>query len=170
MGKSGGKGKGGKGGKRGKKIEQQKGGKVDPLLKTTDQSYAVVLKMLGNGRLVATCYDQDSNGPKVVDRMCHIRGKMRKKIWINVGDIILVSLREFTKDQVSDKADVVHKYTPQEARKLKKLNELPADATIVDTAAAAGELVDGDNPFEFEDEEDSSKEEEEDKDAALDNL
>ena len=35
--------------------------------------YAQVLKMLGNGRLEAFCFD----GTK---RLCHIRGKLRKKV------------------------------------------------------------------------------------------
>ena len=38
--------------------------------------YAQVLRMLGNGRLEAMCID----GQK---RLCHIRGKMRKKVWVN---------------------------------------------------------------------------------------
>ena len=43
--------------------------------------YAQVLRMLGNGRLDAMCIDG-------VKRLCHIRGKMRKKVWVNT-----VSLR-----------------------------------------------------------------------------
>jgi len=38
--------------------------------------YGQVIKMLGNGRLEAHCFD----GKK---RLCHIRGKMRKKVWVN---------------------------------------------------------------------------------------
>ena len=38
--------------------------------------YAQVLRMLGNGRLEAFCIDG-------VKRLCHIRGKMRKKVWVN---------------------------------------------------------------------------------------
>ena len=38
--------------------------------------YAQVLRMLGNGRLEAMCMDG-------VKRLCHIRGKMRKKVWVN---------------------------------------------------------------------------------------
>ena len=30
-----------------------------------------------------------------VKRLCHIRGKMRKKVWVNVGDIVLLGLREY---------------------------------------------------------------------------
>jgi initiation factor 1A len=39
--------------------------------------YAKVLKMLGNGRLEAYCYDG-------ITRLCHIRGKMRKQVWVAV--------------------------------------------------------------------------------------
>lgn len=39
--------------------------------------YAQVIKMLGNGRLEAMCFD----GTK---RLCHIRGKLRKKVEMSV--------------------------------------------------------------------------------------
>jgi Translation initiation factor 1A / IF-1 len=39
--------------------------------------YAQVLRMLGNGRLEAQCIDG-------IKRLCHIRGKMRKKVWVNM--------------------------------------------------------------------------------------
>ncbi len=62
--------------------------------------------MLGNGRIEAQCFDGEK-------RLAHIRGKMRKKVWINQGDIILLSLRDFQ----DDKADVIVKYTVEEVRR-----------------------------------------------------
>ena len=59
-------------------------------------------------------------------RMCHIRGKLRNRVWMNVGDIILVSLREFG----DDKGDVIHKYYPEEAYELQDLGEIPENITI----------------------------------------
>jgi translation initiation factor 1A len=44
--------------------------------------------MLGNGRLDAKCFDGK-------ERKGHIRGKLKKKVWISVGDIVLVGLRDF---------------------------------------------------------------------------
>ena len=44
--------------------------------------------MLGNGRLEAMCFDG-------VKRLCHIRGKLRKKVWINHSDIVLLGLRDY---------------------------------------------------------------------------
>lgn len=76
--------------------------------------YAQVTKMLGNGRLEAMCFDG-------VKRLCHIRGKLRKKVWINQGDIILIGLRDYQ----DAKADVILKYTSDEARNLKTYGEFP---------------------------------------------
>lgn len=59
--------------------------------------------MLGNGRLEALCFD----GSK---RLAHIRGKLRKKVWINQGDIILLSLRDYQ----DEKGDVILKYSADE--------------------------------------------------------
>lgn len=67
-----------------------------------------VVRMLGNGRLEAQCID----GKK---RLCHIRGKMRKKVWVASGDVVLVGLRDYQ----DEKADVIMKYTADEARVLK---------------------------------------------------
>lgn len=51
---------------------------IDPLIESSSAlmclpEYAQVIKMLGNGRLEAMCFD----GTK---RLCHIRGKLRKKV------------------------------------------------------------------------------------------
>ena len=79
------------------------------------QSYAIVTAMLGNGRLTARCED-------TTERMCKIRGSMRRSEWISVGDIILVSLREFQ----DSKGDVLHRYPHEDVRRLRKMGELVA--------------------------------------------
>lgn len=84
------------------------------LMSDEDQVYGQVLKMLGNGRLSAYCFDGKT-------RLCRIRGKMRKKVWVNPGDIVLISRRPYQ----DEKADVIHKYTLDEGRKLKKLGYIP---------------------------------------------
>jgi translation initiation factor 1A len=86
--------------------------------------YAQVLRMLGNGRLEAHCMDG-------VKRLCHIRGKMRKKVWVNTGDIVLVGLRDYQ----DEKADVILKYMADEARSLKAYGELPENIRVNDTDA-----------------------------------
>ena len=45
--------------------------------------YAQVIKMLGNGRLSAFCFDGQT-------RLCHIRGKLRKKVSFEYGSNLLI--------------------------------------------------------------------------------
>ena len=89
--------------------------------------------MLGNGRCECFCFDG-------VTRLGHIRGKMRKKVWITAGDIVLVGKRDFQ----DEKVDIVHKYSADEARNLKQYGELPETARINETAvdiANAGTMI-----------------------------
>lgn len=79
-----------------KKTEAEE--KRELIFKEDGQEYAQVLRMLGNNRLEAQCIDG-------VKRLCHIRGKMRKKVWVNQGDIVLIGLREFQ----DGKGDVILK-------------------------------------------------------------
>jgi len=111
------KGKGGKNRRRGK--NENEGAKRELILKEDGQEYGQVLKMLGNGRLEAMCFDG-------IKRLCHIRGKLRKRQWINTSDIILVGLREYQ----DAKADVIMKYNSDEARRLKNMGQLPDTVNI----------------------------------------
>ncbi|RLN86313.1 hypothetical protein BBJ28_00010350 [Nothophytophthora sp. Chile5] len=106
------------------------------------RKYAQVVRMLGNGRLEAYCFDG-------VTRLGHIRGKMRKKVWVGAGDIILVSLREYQ----DGKVDIIHKYNADEARSLKAYGELPDNARINETAVDMAMEGDGEDDigFDFDD-------------------
>lgn len=145
------KGKGGKNRRRGKNENETE--KRELVFKEEGQEYAQVLKMLGNGRLDALCFDG-------VKRLCHIRGKLRKKVWINTGDIILLGLRDYQ----DSKADVILKYTADEARNLKAYGELPENVKI--ETMAANEDQSGDIEFEFQDDSDEDDEEVDD----IDNI
>mmetsp|Transcript_21944 Transcript_21944/g.36258 ORF Transcript_21944/g.36258 Transcript_21944/m.36258 type:complete len:144 (+) Transcript_21944:157-588(+) len=132
------KGKGGKNRRRGKNDSEQS--KRELTFKEDGQEYAQVTRMLGNGRLEALCFDG-------VNRLCHIRGKLRKRVWIGQGDIILIGLREF-QDQ---KADIILKYDGDEARCLKSFGELPESVQInAGTEMLEGEEF-GDDNFDFDD-------------------
>ena len=61
------------------------------IFREAGQEYAQVTKMLGNCRVTAYCFDG-------ISRMCQIRGSMRKKVMIQLGDIILIGLREYQND------------------------------------------------------------------------
>jgi translation initiation factor 1A len=71
---------------------------------------------------------------------------MRKRVWVNTSDIVLVGLRDFQ----DGKADVILKYSPDEAKNLKIYGELPADTRINDQAAIFGEEDAEDVEFDFD--------------------
>ena len=60
----------------------------------------VVKQMLGGDRLMVSCQDGH-------ERLCRIRGKMKRRMWIRVGDIVLVSPWDFQSD---DRGDVIWRY------------------------------------------------------------
>lgn len=126
-----------------KKKSSQDGNKEkrELIFKDKDQEYAQILKMLGNGRCDAYCFDG-------VRRLCHIRGKMRKRIWINVGDIVLIGKRVFQ----DEKGDIIQKYFPEEAKNLKDYGELPSNIFINDGKIVQNEANNEDffdQTFEF---------------------
>ncbi|KAI9295164.1 eukaryotic translation initiation factor 1A [Neoconidiobolus thromboides FSU 785] len=140
------KGKGGKNRRRGKNENENT--KRELILADEGQEYAQVLTMLGNGRLTAQSFD----GTK---RLALIRGKMRKKVWISAGDIILLSLRDFQ----DDKADVIMKYTPDEARALKSQGAIPDTGKSQINENAGGD-EDEDVGFDFDSEAEDGEAEE----------
>ena len=97
--------------------------------------------MLGNGRCEVLCFDG-------VKRLAHIRGKMRKKVWVGASDIILVGLRDYQ----DSKCDVILKYNADEARQLKAYGEIP-DTAKLDADQGGDDCGDGgeeDFAFDFE--------------------
>jgi translation initiation factor 1A len=106
------KSKGGKGHRKGKAGANDKS-EIDLLFKEDGQAYAQVLKMMGDGRTELHCED-------TIKRTGHIRGVMKKKVWICAGDFVLVGLRDYQES----KCDIIHKYSHEEAQKLKAYGEL----------------------------------------------
>ncbi len=111
------------GGKNYKKSKHSSGSFAPAFIdRQPDQVYARIIKVLGNMNLLAYCNDNKT-------RLCHIRGSMRKKVWINVGDIVLISVRDFEKDlsqsgKTYERADIVAKYDHEHLSKLKKMPDI----------------------------------------------
>ena len=126
-------------GKGGKGHKKKKNKNVDDLVrslifKEDGQTYGQINKVLGNGRFDVECYDKPD---KIINRVCNIRGKMRRREWVSSGDVVLVSLRDFQ----DEKADIIMKYYPDEVRKLKEYKEL---APNVKTSSFTGSFTDND--------------------------
>lgn len=75
---------------------------------------AIVMQMLGSDKLRVDCDDG-------IERIARIPGKLRKKVWIRVGDLILI---QPWKEMPKERADVVWRYTPTQANWLQKNNYL----------------------------------------------
>ena len=91
------KGKGKKITKRGRSASDEK--RSTSPTKEDDQEYMRVTSILGGCR--AELENQENH--KYLGIIC---GKMRKRVYIKVGDLVLVSMRDFQ----SNKVDIIHKY------------------------------------------------------------
>ena len=133
----------GMGGNKRKKGKKPVAEDRDLIYKGESEEYAQVIKILGDGRFECNCADG-------VKRIAHVRGKMRKRIWIANGDIILVSLRDFE----PEKCDVVEKYREKEVAKLKKVGEIPDSMVLPSSSNEDEEKEEAkDDDIIFEDQE-----------------
>ena len=144
----------GMGGNKRKKGKKQVQEDRELQYKGESEEYAQVIKILGDGRFECNCADG-------VKRIAHVRGKMRKRIWIANGDIILVSLRDFE----PEKCDVVEKYKEKEVAKLKKAGEIPESMVLPSsTEEEEKEANDEYGDIVFEDQEVENKKKKDDRD------
>jgi translation initiation factor 1A len=77
----------------------------------------IVEQMLGGDKLKVKCSDENY-------RICRIPGRLRKKVWINVGDLVLV---QPWKVQSKERGDVIFKYTPTQVGWLQRKGYIKAD-------------------------------------------
>ena len=70
----------------------------------------LVVKLLGFDRILVKCQDG-------AERLCRIRGKMKRRVWIRESDIVIVSPWDFQSDK---RGDVVWRYTHAQADTLRR--------------------------------------------------
>ena len=80
------------------------------------ESIGQVNRANGNGRFNVRCIDG-------VTRLGILRGTMRKRVWINRLDLLLVEPWDFE----TDKCSILHKYDDDEYEKLKILGHIPKE-------------------------------------------
>ena len=138
-----------KGGKNYKKKAKQDD--IDPSIlmieRQADQQIARVIRALGNRNMQCYCNDNTV-------RICHIRGKMRNRVYVEVGDMVLVSLREYegdTKETSELRGDILAKYPSECLSKLKKedgINQRLFMSLETMNGVAIGEIGQGKNTIE----------------------
>ena len=168
-----------KGGK-GYKKKKKQANTYDPVFidRQAGQMPARVVRLLGNRNVI--CYSNDN-----VLRMCHICGKMKGRVYIEPGDVVLITLRDFMENATANDlkgvktGDIVGKYAAEQFASLKKENgvnlklfmkleagghcvgEIGTDYT--DTVIVAAE----DDGFEFEHQDSEDESGESDKETAV---
>jgi len=70
----------------------------------------IIEMMLGADKVRAKCDDGNV-------RICRIPGRLRKRVWVKVGDLILI---QPWKVQSNERGDVIFRYTPTQANWLKR--------------------------------------------------
>ena len=84
------------------------------VLPTANDVLGIAIKLLGYDRVLVKCQDGH-------ERLCRIRGKMKRRVWIREGDVVLVSPWDFQSDK---RGDLIWRYTRAQAEWLRKKNYL----------------------------------------------
>lgn len=132
-----------RGGGRGRYGRRHDGVGRELLIKEDGEEYAQVLKILGGERMEVQCMDNQK-------RIAKVRGKFKKRVWINLHDIVLVCLR----DCDPDKCDIIHRYFPDEAKQLKQMGEIPS---VIDISKISEQQAQLDIKFENDEKEVADK-------------
>ncbi len=80
------------------------------VLPAANDVLGIAIKLLGYDRVLVKCQDGH-------ERLCRIRGKMKRRVWIREGDVVLVSPWDFQSDK---RGDLIWRYTRAQAEWLRK--------------------------------------------------
>ena len=78
------------------------------------QSIGVLDQRVGGSRSLVRCLDGKT-------RNCRIPGRLKRRLWVRVGDVLLIEPWEHGGDE---KGDVIFKYKPSQVKYLKKSGKL----------------------------------------------
>ena len=74
------------------------------------QSLGIVEQRLGGSRMRVRCFDGKT-------RICRIPGRLKRRLWIREGDVLLIEPWEISGDE---RGDVIFKYRPNQVKVLEK--------------------------------------------------
>lgn len=80
------------------------------VIPSSNDVLGVAVKLLGFDRVLVKCQDGH-------ERLCRIRGKMKRRVWIREGDVVLVSPWDFQSDR---RGDLIWRYTKAQAEQLRR--------------------------------------------------
>ena len=85
----------------GKRKVKSEGNLQRMILPTENDVLGIAIKMLGSERILVKCQDGK-------ERLCRIRGKLKRRVWVREGDVVLVSPWDFQSDT---RGDIFWRYT-----------------------------------------------------------
>ena len=91
------------------------------------EAFGIASQLLGAARIRVMCEDS-------VSRMGRITGKMKKKMWIREGDLLIVRPWGFQEG----KADILFRYSRTQSQYLARKNLLPATVNLFGPDATTG--------------------------------
>ncbi len=94
----------------GKKKVLSEGSINEAVVPREGEVLGIVTKLLGFDRIMVKCQDG-------AERLCRIRGKMKRRVWIREGDIVIVAPWDF---QTDTRGDVTWRYTHAQAENLRR--------------------------------------------------
>jgi len=79
-----------------------------------NQTLGILDQRLGASRTRVRCLDGKT-------RICRIPGRLKRRLWVREGDILIVEPWEYSGDA---KGDIIYKYTPTQVQYLKNKGHL----------------------------------------------
>ncbi|MEM1606772.1 MAG: translation initiation factor eIF-1A [Candidatus Bathyarchaeia archaeon] len=97
-----------------KKVVSEEELEEELVLPSGSDVLGIAVKLLGYDRVLVKCQDGH-------ERICRIRGKLKRRFWIRVGDVVLVSPWDF---QYETRGDIIWRYTKGQVEQLRKMGLL----------------------------------------------
>ena len=82
---------------------------IKPRLPRDFEVLGIAEKLLGYERVLVKCLDGFT-------RLCRIRGKMKRRVWIRLNDVVIVSPWDFQRDE---RGDITYRYRRNQTAWLK---------------------------------------------------
>ena len=81
-----------------------------------EEVLGIIEQRLGGNKVLVNCLDGKT-------RNCRVPGRLKRKLWLRPGDVVIIQPWELDKD----KGDVIFKYRPNQVAWLKKNNYLETE-------------------------------------------
>ncbi len=104
----------------GEETEEEIGRKI-VIPATEEEMFGIITQFMGGSLVRVYCSDGNI-------RLCRIPGRIRRRVWMREGDLVLVAIWPFQ----PERGDIIHRYTSSQVSWLKKRGYLSFLETMGD--------------------------------------